>query len=154
MKKFAIVKFVTAATCTARVLQDFILAATIIDEASQMMKVASVSVMANFFSSVQKVIMADDLKQNHPFIESFRRNEFFKITERKLTKRMLITEDPSMFLKTQYRMHSHVSMIVSGSFYQDRLIDGENVTHQDGDEIFRPILPVLTFSSHISLCRW
>lgn len=72
--------------------------------------------------------------QNYPFVGSTRRNEFFIITERSLMKRMLLTGVPSSLLRTQYRMHPHISEMISRLFYEGRLIDGENVKHREEDK--------------------
>ena len=143
MKTSANVIFVTAATFTCRVLKGFKPATLIIDEATQITEVASVSVVASFIPSIQKVILAGDLMQNCLFIGSIRRNEFSSTTERSLIKRMLFTGVPSSLLGTQYRMHPHISEMISKLLYEGRLIDGENVKHREEDKIFQRILPVL-----------
>jgi superfamily I DNA and/or RNA helicase len=112
--------FVTAGTCTTRLLKGFSPSTIIIDEASQMTEVASVSVIATFFHSLKKVILAEDLQQNHPFVGSSRQNEFFKTTAISLMQRMLVTGASSTFLSRQYRMHPHISKLVSEQFYEGR----------------------------------
>jgi hypothetical protein len=133
--------FVTAGTCTTRSLKGFSLSTIIIDEASQMTEVASVSVIATFFHSVKKVILAGDLQQNHPFVGSSQQNEFSKTTAISLMQRMLFIGVPSTFLSRQYRMHPHISKLVSEQFYEGRLTDDTTVVdRKDKDSIFRAAL--------------
>ena len=131
------VVFVTAATSTTKLLKDFRPSTTVLDEASQMTEVATVSVIATFFQNVQKLVLAEDLMQNSPFVRSDNRNEFAKTTSRSLMERMMITGVPSRFLSVQYRMHPHISDTISRYFSQGRLLDAPNVSGRVEEGIFR-----------------
>jgi superfamily I DNA and/or RNA helicase len=138
--KHTLVVFVTAVTSIIKLLKDFRPFTIVIDEASQMAETAIVSVVATFFQSVQKLVLAGDLMQNSSFVESDNRNEFASTTERSLMERMMITGVPSIFLCTQYRMHLDISDTLSRHFYQGRLVDAPNVSGRIEEGIFRMFL--------------
>jgi hypothetical protein len=140
MSNQARVVFVTAVTATSHLLRGFTPSTIIIDEASQITEVAAITVVATFFRSTEKLILAGDLHQNQPFVGASKYNEFAKTTQTSLMERMMITGVPSIFLKTQYRMHPHISSTVSRLFYDGRLIDGPNVMSRPDDGIFQTFL--------------
>ena len=141
------VVFVTAATSTIRYLKEFHPVTVVMDEASQMTETNTVTVVAQFFPSIQKVILVGDLKQNKPFVGSFTQNEFAKTTEISLMERLIRTGVPSCFLSCQYRMHPDICSTVSKYFYEARLTNAPNVFNRPGDGIFERLL-----AAHISTC--
>lgn len=134
------VVFVTAATSTCKLLTDFTPSTIIVDEASQMTEINTITVVAKFFPGVEKLILVGDLKQNSLYVGSSNRNEFAKSTERSLMERMMLTGVPSKFLSVQYRMHPHISSTVSKHFYDGRMTDGANVFDRPQDHVFQQFL--------------
>lgn len=135
------IMFVTATTFFSRVFKGFKPKIIVIDEVTQMTEVDSVAVIAIFFHSIQKIILAGDLNQNCSFVGSISVNEFSRIAERSLMERMFQIGVSFTFLTTQYRMHFHISRLVSKLFYNDRLRNGDNVINrQSQDEIFEKFL--------------
>lgn len=145
--KITRVIFVTAATSTIRLLKDFQPTTIVVDEASQMTETNTVTIAAQFFSSLQKIVLVGDLKQNSPFVGSTDKNEFGTTTEISLMERMTRTGVPSCLLRTQYRMHPHISLNISKFFYEDQLINGPNVLNRPGDQVFKRLL-----AAHTSSC--
>ena len=143
------VVFVTAATATSWILKGFRPTTLVMDEASQMAETATVSVVATFFESVQKLVLAGDLMQNSPFLGSDSRNEFASTIKRSFMERMMRTGVQSIFLSIQYRMHPHISDTISRHFYGGRLVDGPNVSERAQDAIFRQFLQTNKYLSNV-----
>lgn len=134
---------VTAGSASLPALRRFMPQTIILDEASQMTEVASVTVVATFFASVRKLILAGDLKQNSPFVGASTANEFIKTTQRSWMERLTITGAPFVSLVVQYRMHPDINATISREFYNGKLLDHPSVLSRPGDIVFKQFLKAI-----------
>lgn len=132
--------FVIAVTITFWILKDFRFTILVMHETFQMVETTIVFVIVTFFENVQKFVLTENLMQNSSFLGFDGRNEFVSIIKRSFMERMMRTEMRSIFLFTQYRMHPHISDIVSREFYDGRLIDHHSVFNRSDNNVFEQFL--------------
>ena len=124
---------ITAATYIYKILRSYKPEHLLLDEGSQMAEHTAVAVIARFFGSLSKVSIFGDTSQIEVFHAS--KAEFVKTTAVSFMGRMIESGLPYVLLSEQYRMHPHISEMVSTLFYAGKVIDHGSVQNRPADAV-------------------
>lgn len=125
---------VTAATSMHKIIRSYRPDHLLLDEGSQMAEHTAVAVIARFFGSLNKVSIFGDIAQIGVFHAS--KAEFVQTTAISFMERMIGSGLPYVLLNEQYRMHPHISMMVSTLFYAGKLINHGSVQNRPADAVW------------------
>lgn len=124
---------ITAATYIYKILRSY-KPEHLLDEGSQMAEHTAVAVIARFFGSLSKVSIFGDTSQIGVFHAS--KAEFVKTTAVSFMGRMIESGLPYVLLNEQYRMHPHISEMVSTLFYAGKVINHGSVQNRPADAVW------------------